>query len=381
MDFFNNASSLIHGHADPDINAAVSRQLERGVAFGMPTEAEIALAELLTTQIPSVEQIRFTNSGSEAVMMAIKAARAHTGRPKIAKFEGCYHGSYDFAEVSLSTPKDLWAAADPPATAYSSGTPQAVLENVVVLPFNDIAAAERLLARHRRELAAVLLDLMPAQAGLIAASSPFLRRLRELTTEYGMVLIADEIISLRVAPGGMQSLVGVRPDLTAAGKIIGGGFPVGAVGGAAEIMAVFDPRPAARVPHHGTFNANPVTMVAGLAAMEKLTPGVYQRLDRLGHTLRTGLTKALEVAQVPGQVSGVGSLFRIHMHQRPLSDYRSSVETPEERARREVVHHGLLTRGIVVAPVLFGALSTPMGEPELHAFVDAFGSALGDLRG
>src|ERR1700730_11748452 len=303
LDFFNNASSLIHGHADPDINEAVSRQLERGVAFGMPTEAEIALAELLTMQIPSVQHIRFTNSGSEAVMMAIKAARAHTGRPKIAKFEGCYHGSYDFAEVSLSTPRDLWAASDPPATAYASGTPNAVLENVVVLPFNDISAVDRLLARHRHELAAVLLDLMPAQAGLVVAASPFLRRLRELTTEYGILLIADEIISLRVAPGGMQSRVGVRPDLTAAGKIIGGGFPVGAVGGAAEIMAVFDPRPAApRVPHHGTFNANPVTMVAGLAAMQKLTPGVYQRLDRLGDTLRTRLSKALEVTQVPGQV-------------------------------------------------------------------------------
>jgi glutamate-1-semialdehyde 2,1-aminomutase len=135
------------------------------------------------------------------------------------------------------------------------------------------------------------------------------------------------------------------------------------------------------VPHHGTFNANPVTMVAGLTAMQKLTPDVYQRLERLGDTLRSRLSQALEVAQIPGQVAGVGSLFRIHMHRRPLSDYRSSVETPEERARREAVHHGLLTRGIVVAPVLFGALSTPMGEIEVNAFVDAFGSILGEMRG
>jgi glutamate-1-semialdehyde 2,1-aminomutase len=381
LDFYNNASALIHGHADPDINLAVMAQLERGVAFGMPTEAEIALAELLTARISSVEHVRFTNSGSEAVMMAIKAARAYTGRPKIAKFEGCYHGSYDFAEAGLATPRHLWDAADPPATPYSSGTPRAVLENVVVLPFNDVSALERLLGRHRHELAGVLLDLMPGQIGLIGASPPFLRRLRELTAEYGIVLIADEIISLRVAPGGMQSLMDVRPDLTAAGKIIGGGFPVGAVGGAAAIMSVFDPRQGVpMVPHHGTFNANPVTMVAGFAAMQKLTPEVYRRINALGDALRAGLSRALEAENVPGQVTGAGSLFRIHMHRRPLSDYRSSVETPEERARREAVYHGLLARGIVVAPVLFGALSTPMGDAEVDAFVDAFRSALGDIN-
>jgi len=379
LDFFNNASSLIHGHADPDINAAVERQLELGVAFGMPTEAEVALGELLTTQISSVEHVRFTNSGSEAVMIAIKAARAYTGRSKIAKFEGCYHGCYDFAEVSLATPQDLWDAADPPAAPYSSGTPREVLENVVVLRFNDLPSVERLLTRHRHELAAVLLDLMPAQAGLITASPPFLRRLRELTADYGILLIADEIVSLRVAQGGMQSALGLRSDLTVAGKIIGGGFPVGAVGGSAEVMAVFDPRPAAKVPHHGTFNANPVTMVAGLTAMRKLGPETYQRLDRLGCALRAGLAQALEAAEIPGQVTGAGSLFRVHMHRRPLSDHRSSVETPEERTRGEAVYRRLLERGIVVTPGLFGALSTPMGEGEIDACVDAFGSALRDL--
>jgi glutamate-1-semialdehyde 2,1-aminomutase len=379
LDFFNNASSLIHGHADPDINAAVARQLELGAAFGMPTEAEVALAELVTSQVPSIEHVRFTNSGSEAVMMAIKAARAYTGRQKIAKFEGCYHGSYDFAEVSLNTPRDLWDVATPPVTPYSAGTPRAVLENVVVIPFNDISATERLLAQHRDELAAVLLDLLPAQIGLIAASAPFLGRLRELTAEHGILLIADEIVSLRVAPGGMQSLAALRPDLTVAGKIIGGGFPVGAVGGAAKIMAVFDPRQAApKVPHHGTFNGNPVTMVAGLTSMRKLTPDVYQRLDRLGESLRTGISHALEAARVPGQVTGVGSLFRSHMHRRPVHDYRSSVEAPEERARRETVFRGLLARGVVVTPGLFGALSTPMGDAEISTFVDAFAHALRD---
>ena len=221
---------------------------------------------------------------------------------------------------------------------------------------------------------------MPAQIGLVAASSPFLRRLRDLTVEYGILLVADEIVSLRVAPGGLQSLMGVRPDLTATGKIIGGGFPVGAIGGKTDVMAVFDPRPVhPKVPHHGTFNANPVTMVAGFTAMQKLTPEVYTRLNRLGEMLRLRLMQALEGANVPGQVMGAGSLFRILMHRRPVSDYRSSVETPEERVRRDAVYQGLLVRGIAVAPTLFGALSTPMGESEIKPFVDAFTDVLRDL--
>ena len=376
-DFLNNYTALIHGHADPDIATAVVEQLHHGVSFALPTEQEVALAETIATRVPSVEQVRFTNSGSEAVMMAIKAARAYTGRPKIAKFEGCYHGSYDFAEVSLATPQDRWDDGDPPATPYSAGTPEAVLENVVVLPYNDSAAMERLLERERHQLAAVLIDPLPSRAGLVAATGPFLQRLREITTAYGIVLIFDEVICLRVAPGGMQSVVGVTPDLTTMGKIIGGGFPVGAVGGAARVMAVFDPSGGApKAPHGGTFNANPITMVAGQAAMRKLTPEEFGRLDTLGAALREGLAEAMDGARVLGQVTGVGSLFHVHLHQRPLHDYRSSVALPAEHARREALYRALLAHGVMTAPTLFGALSTPMGEPEINALVDAFASAL-----
>jgi glutamate-1-semialdehyde 2,1-aminomutase len=378
IDFINNYTSLIHGHADPDINAAVIEQLQYGTAFAMPTAHEVGLAELLVERVPSLEQVRFTNSGSEAVMMAIKAARAYTGRPKIAKFEGCYHGSYDFAEVSLGSTSDNWGEGDPVSVAYSRGTPQGVLDDVIVLRFNDMEMAERRITQHKDELAAVLIDPMPMRAGLIPAEPEFLQRLRELTQQFGIVLIFDEVISLRTAYGGTQSVLGVTPDLTTMAKIIGGGFPVGGFGGSQEVMSVFDPSsryPLA--PHGGTFNANPITMVAGLVAMQKLTPEEFERLKRLGAALREGLAEAMDGARVSGQVTGMGSLFHIHLHDRPLRDYRDSIGTQEEQARTAEIYRGLMRRGFVTSPGLVGCLSTPMTETEINAFVNAFADALG----
>ena len=377
LDFINNYTSLIHGHADPDINAAVMAQLPLGVAYAMPTEHEVALAELLVERIPVLEQVRFTNSGTEGVMMALKAARAYTGRPKIARFEGAYHGSYDFAEVGYVSPQEAWTDGDPEALPTTAGTPQGVLDNVVVLPYNDADAVERILERERHHLAAVLIDPMPSRFGLIQAQAPFLQRLREITRAYGIVLIFDEVISLRVSYHGMQGLLGVTPDLMSMGKIIGGGFAVGALGGAAEIMAVFDPsQGAVKAPHGGTFNANPITMTAGLVAMQKLTPEEFARLDGLGEALREGLAEAMDGERVPGQITGAGSLFNVHLHDRPLRDYRSAVETAEERARRGRLHRALVGRGVVMSPTLFGCLSTPMGEAEVETFVEAFRGAL-----
>lgn len=377
-DFLNNYTSLIHGHADPDVNAAVIAELPRGVAFAMPTEHEVRLAELLTSRVPSVEQIRFTNSGSEAVMIAIKGARAYTGRGKIMKFEGCYHGSYDFAEVSMTPPADTWAMAEPPSLPYSTGTPQGVLDNVIVSRLNDWALTERLIDEHWRDLAAVLIDPMPMRAGLVLADVSFLTALREMTRARGIVLIFDEVIALRSALGGAQSLLGIAPDMTTMGKIIGGGFPVGAVGGSAEVMSVFDPRAGApRAPHGGTFNANPITMVAGLTAMEKMTPAEYDRLAALGGQLREALAEALDGARIHGQVTGAGSLFQIHLHDRPIRDYRGSVSTADERDLVARLHRGLMAHGIITAPSLMGCLSTPMGEPEVDAFVAAFVAAAG----
>jgi glutamate-1-semialdehyde 2,1-aminomutase len=379
LDFINNYTALIHGHADPDIQAAVIEQLQYGVAFAMPTEHEIKLAELLTERIPSVERMRFTNSGSEAVMMAIKAARAYTGRPKIAKFEGCYHGSYDFAEVSLSTPPDQWGDGDPVSWPYSYGTPQGVLDNVVVIPYNDIPAMERLLEQHKSELAAVLIDPMPMRAGLVPGEPDFLARVREVTQAHGIVLIFDEVISLRVGYEGAQGVVGVMPDLTTMGKIIGGGFPVGALGGSAEVMSVFDPSQGyPKAPHGGTFNANPITMVAGLAAMRKLTPDAFARLNALGAQVREGIAEAMDGARIEGQVTGMGSLFQIHLHSTPVRNYRDSYPSKDAAAKLSQIHRSLMARGIFTAPGITGSLSTPMGEAEINACVDAFAASLRD---
>ena len=380
LDFLNNYTSLMHGHADPDIIAAVTAQLENGTAFSMPTESEIALAEIICERVPSAEQIRFTNSGTEAVMMAIQAARAYTGRPMIAKFEGSYHGTYDFAGVSTVMPRDAWDAAEPPSIPYAAGTPQGVLDNVQVLRFNDLDMAERIIERDGSQLAAVLVDPMPWRMGLIPGTATFLQGLRDLTNAHGIALIFDEVISLRASWRGAQGLIGVTPDITTMAKIIGGGFPVGAVGGKADIMSVFDPREGkARVPHGGTFSANPVTMVAGRISMEKLSEDEAQRLDALGAYIREGLAEALDGARVPGQVTGAGSLFGVHLTDRPLTGYQSWEGPPEEGALRQQVAEGVFSRGAVISPALTGCLSTPMTEDEANTLIDAFSASLREV--
>ena len=382
LDFLNNYTSLMHGHADPDIIAAVTAQLESGTAFSMPTESEIGLAEIIAERIPSVDQVRFTNSGTEAVMMAIQAARAYTGRPMIAKFEGSYHGTYDFAGVSTTMPRDAWDADEPPAIPYAAGTPQGVLDNVRVLRFNDIEMAERLVERDGSQLAAVLVDPMPWRMGLIAGTEAFLKSLRALTEAHGIVLIFDEVISLRASFHGTQGLTGVHPDLTTMAKIIGGGFPVGAVGGRAEVMAVFDPRGGkSKVPHGGTFSANPVTMVAGKVSMEKFDAEEAARLDALGAYIREGLAEALDGARVPGQVTGAGSLFGVHLNDRPLTGYQSWEGPPEEGVLRQRVADAVFSHGAVMSPALTGCLSTPMTETEANTLIDAFSAALREVVG
>ena len=371
IDFLNNYTSLIHGHADPDVVAAVVAQMELGSSFGMPTAHEVDLAALLVDLLPAVEQVRFTNSGTEAVMVAIQAARAYTGRPLIAKFEGSYHGFYDFAAVGTAIGKNGTPDAPPTPIPQAHGTPDGVTENVIVLRYNDLAGLERSIDRHKDDLAAVLFDLMPWRMGLIAAEEPFVRALREMTAAHGILLIVDEIITLRVSPGGMQAHYGVSPDLTTLGKVVGGGFPVGAVGGRAEVMAVFDPSAGSpKVPHGGTFNANPITMVAGLATMRKLTPEAYDRLNDLGDVLRAGLAEALAQAGISGHVTGTGSLFGIGFGEAPPSEFRSWLGTDRERAWRARIYEALLARGVVVAPHLVGCLSTPMTRAAIDKLVD-----------
>ena len=370
VDFLNNHTALIHGHAHPEVIAAVAAQLPLGTCYAGPTEAEIELAEIICSRLPSVDRIRFTNSGTEAVMMAIKAARAYTGRPKIAKCEGAYHGTYDYAETSQVVGRDHWLTDDPSAVALARGTPQSVVDDVVVIPFNDASAAERILAPQVDQLAAILVDPMPNGCGLIPATPGYLEFLRSFADHHGVLLIFDEVIAFRLGYRGAQGVFGVLPDLTALAKIIGGGFPVGAVAGRETVMSVFDPRHSdVALPQSGTFNANPITMVAGLTAMRLLDESRIEALNAFGESTRAKLRDAIAQSGFPGQVTGGGSLFRILLHNRPLSDYRSAFPTDDEKAQMARLSRYFINHGIRMAPYGMGNLSTVTTEEDVEFLV------------
>ena len=376
LDFNGNYTSLILGHAPPEVVKAVQEAAALGTSFPGPTEHEIRLAEMLTRRIPSLERVRFTNSGTEATMNAVRVARAFTGRPKIAKFEGAFHGTHDTVLVSV-TP-DAGAAGGrkrPKSVPSSDGIPTSTLKNVVVLPWNDGDACEAILEREASTLAALLVDPLLGIGGIIPPVEGFLPRLRALTERHGILLIFDEVISFRVAWGGAQERYGIRPDLTTLGKIIGGGLAVGAFGGRADVMGAYDPRRGgARISHGGTFNANPLTMAAGVATLNALTPDAYLRLDALGERLRGGIARLLGAMRWRGQVSGIGSLFCLHWTPGALTDYRSSRPKDPQASLR--VFLGLLNEGILLTQRGMGACSLAMADEDVDRFVNALARVL-----
>jgi glutamate-1-semialdehyde 2,1-aminomutase len=376
VDFNGNYTSLVLGHAVPDVVKTVQAVVESGLSFPGPTEHEVRLAETLVRRVPSVESVRFTNSGTEATMNAVRLARAFTGRPKLAKFEGAFHGTHDWVMVSVSGDTKSWGSRRrPKSVAWSEGIPPAVLKNVVVLPWNDPEACEEILAADGDDIAAVIVDPFMCNAGLIAPVEGFLPRLREVTERHGILLILDEVISFRTAWGGAQERLGVRPDLTTFGKIIGGGLPVGAFGGRRDVMTFYDPRKGgARISQGGTFNANPVTMAAGLATLNALTPEAYARLDALGDRLRGGVTRLLAATRRRGQVTGAGSLFWLHWTTETLTDYRSTRAKDAEMAQR--VFMGMLNEGILMTQRGLGACSLAMGDEDVDRFVNALARVL-----
>ncbi|HEV8440044.1 MAG TPA: aspartate aminotransferase family protein [Methylomirabilota bacterium] len=376
VDFNGNYTSLILGHANPRVIGAVQDVATRGLSFPGPTEHEIRLAEILTARIPSMETIRFTNSGTEATMHAVRVARAFTGRSKIAKFEGAYHGTHDWALVSVSPdPAEAGSRKRPKSVAWSAGVPPMVLKHVLVLPWNDTDACTKILEKQGGDVAALIIDPMLANAGMIPAREGFLEGLREVTTRLGILLIFDEVISFRVSSGGAQQRLGVRPDLTTLGKIIGGGLAVGAFGGRADVMNYYDPRGGkGRISHGGTFNANPLTMAGGVATMEELTAEAYARLDALGDRLRDGVQRLLRRRRHPGQITGAGSLFWLHHTKRRLTDYRSAKPDDPELPLR--VFMGLLNEGILLSQRGLGACSLAMTDADVDRFVEALGRVL-----
>ena len=382
IDFANNMASLIHGHAHPAIVEAITQQARKGTAFTLATEVEIRYAEHLCNRSSGFEKMRFVNSGTEAVMSCLKAARAYTGRAKIAKMEGAYHGLYDYAEVSQTSKPTNWGDIDKPASVpVSHGTPASALNDVVVLPFNDIERALAILNKHADELACVLIDLMPHRVGLQPASEEFIKALRKWTIENGALLVCDEVITFRSNYGGAQEWYKVRPDLTAMGKMIGGGFPVGALAGRGDVMDVMDPL-AEKVlfPHSGTFSANPITMTAGLAAMELFDEHEVLRLNNLATYARTEITEAIRIADIPACVTGGGSMFRVHMKPEAPLDYRAAFVTPEESKLTSVLLDHLFDNGIMMINTCSGTLSTVMTTTEIDVMTEAMLSGFRKLK-
>jgi len=371
LDLLNNFASLIHGHAHPAVVEAVQRRVALGTAFTLPTESEVVLAETIAERAPALEWVRFCNSGSEAVMSAIKAARALTGRPKIVKCEGSYHGAYDYAEVSLDSSPETWGN-DPRSVPYSRGVPKGVTDDVIVVPFNDVETAERIIRANRESIAGVLLDAAPSYFGFVQVSRPFIEMIERVTRDIGALFILDEVISFRVHRGGAQTRLGIRPDLTVLAKIIGGGFPVGAVAGRRDVMRVYDHRAGKPLlPWSGTFTANPVTMTAGKVTLDLLDQAAIDRLDALGERLRGGVQAAFARNGFPGQIRGLSSLFTMLGHRRTVVDYRSGYSHPEEALLIEKLQAALVVEGYLVARSGMGVLSTPMTEADVDGFVEA----------
>ena len=379
IDFSNNMASLIHGHACPEIVAAVTEQLARGSAFMMATEIEIRYAEHLISRNPNFEKLRFVNSGTEALMSAIKASRAYTGKSKIAKVEGAYHGLYDYAEISQAPSPDNWGDADQPRSVpHAHGTPASALNDVVIIPFNDPEKAIAILDKHASEIACVLLDLMPHRVGLKPADAVFVEAVQKWTREHDALLVLDEVITFRSGYGGLQESYNISPDLTALGKVIGGGFPVGAIVGKADVMDVMNPKSGGklRFPHSGTFSANPITMTAGLVAMEKFDRAEVERLNALTQRAMRGIEAAITETGAKACVTGGGSMFRIHMKPKPPENYREAYTTPDENKRLAVLLDHLFDEGFVMINTCSGTLSTPMTDAEIDALVTACRSGL-----
>ncbi|RWC00381.1 MAG: aspartate aminotransferase family protein [Mesorhizobium sp.] len=380
LDLNLNFTTLIHGHGFEPVRAAVESQMRSGICFANPTEAEIELASLLCARVPRLERIRLVNTGTEAVMFAIKAARAFTGRSRIAKIEGAYHGAYDWVEVAQASVPENWGPTDSPAaTPYYRGMPPSVLDDVVVLRFNDAAGARQLLSRQASDIAAVLVDPMPSRAGLIAPEPEFVSALQETARDHGILVIADEVLNFRQDYHGAAARYGLQPDLFALGKIIGGGFPIGAVGGLGDVMSVFDgSRGRPLLPQGGTFSANPISMVAGHAAMRALDEIAFARLERLGNHLRNRLEDIIARENAPLSISGAASLFRIHPKPTRPREFREAHCNPAQAKVMKEISRFFAGHGIVLPGGAAACLSTTMGEAEIDVIAGVFEAFLSE---
>jgi len=366
--------SLILGHAHPEVLEAVRLQLDKGTLYGTPIEAEVELAELIARIVPSIEMIRFVNTGTEATMHAIRAARAYTSRNKIVKFEGCYHGAHDSVLVKAGS------GAARLGVPMSLGIPEGTVKNTIVLPFNDIESLERVFEQNMEEIAAVIIEPVMGNAGVILPREGYLQRIRKLTKESGAVLIFDEIITgFRLALGGAQEYYNVIPDMTTLGKIMGGGFPIAAFGGKKDIMELI--APVGKVYQAGTFSGNPVSVIAGLTTLRILSREfIYRKLELTCEKIRKGLIDIVEDAGVDAQVNNIASMFQIFFTDQPVIDYESA-----QRSDKIMFMHyqrELMKRGVFIPPSQFETcfISIAHTDEDIERTLEAAESAIKAVR-
>ncbi|HJR95687.1 MAG TPA: glutamate-1-semialdehyde 2,1-aminomutase [Gaiellaceae bacterium] len=364
VDYVLSWGPLILGHAHPRVVTALEKALRKGTSFGAPSLLELELAGLIREALPTMELVRFVSSGTEATMSALRLARAFTGREKIVKFVGCYHGHADFLLVQAGSGVATLGLPDSP------GVTQGAVADTLTAPFNDLEAVERLLAAN--EVAAVILEPVVGNMGLVLPQPGFLEGLRELTSEHGALLVFDEVMTgFRVHPGGAQALYGVTPDLTTLGKVIGGGLPVGAYGGRREIMELV--APAGPVYQAGTLSGNPLAMTAGIETLRALAePGVWDALERAGARIEAGLRSLGDGVQV----ARAGTMFGMFFSDAPVTSWDTAKAA--DTARYAAFHAAMLDRGVYLAPSQFeaGFLSTEHGPAEIDATLDAARDAL-----
>ena len=373
IDYVGTWGPAILGHAHPRIIEAVREAADRGTSFGIPNPLEVRMAEVVKAAVGSVEKVRVCNSGTEACMSAIRIARGFTDRPKIIKFDGCYHGHADSLLVRAGSGALTFGNPD------SGGVPAEFTAHTIVVPFNDEAAVREAFAANSGQVAGVILEPVPANAGLYLPHEGFLGFLREVTEVEGALLIFDEVMTgFRVAMGGAQGRFGITPDLSCFGKIIGGGLPVGAFGGRAEVMDVLAPD--GPVYQAGTLSGNPLAMAAGIAALEELVAaGVHEQLEVLGSRLETGMKKAAADAGVPVQFQRIASMSCGYFTDAPVHNLNEAMASDRELFKR--YFHGMLAEGIYLAPSAFeaGFISAAHTEEDIDRTIEAAGRVLAGL--
>ena len=372
VDYVMSWGPLIHGHAPRGLVRAVCAAARLGTSFGAPSPLEHELGEQVRTLIPSIERVRFVSSGTEAAMSAIRVARAFTGRPRIVKFAGCYHGHADAFLVKAGS------GAMTLGIPTSPGVPPAVAADTLIASYNDLASVDALLDAHGDSIGTLIVEPIAGNIGVVAPADGFLAGLRDRCTRHGIVLVFDEVISgFRASAGGAQAIFGVRPDLTCLGKIIGGGLPVGAYGGRADIMELV--APAGPVYQAGTLSGNPVAMTAGLWALKRLTPKLYKDLARRGALLAAGLADAARDAGVPVQINAFGSLLTPFFTSAPVRDYETALTA--NTTAYAAFFRAMLARGIYPPPSQFEAwfLSAAHTDGDVRKTIDAARGAMREV--